>query len=248
MIGNPFACYPYDWTYNVPFLEVFSDGVSTYVYIDDKPCYFPSDMSIEDIEGYARFFYNIEQDVRSPHRYLTSNFDVSEDDVVVDCGAAEGFFALSVADRVKKVYVFEPDVRWLEALRKTFAPYDNVEIVTKYVSDHTDKYTLSLDDFFYKKDKPTFIKMDIEGEEERALIGASVLLETSVKKLVTACYHRANDLYRLSKYAQRAGFLTSTSEGFILTNFDNCEPYARRCLLRGEKLPAEDRQKYRPFV
>jgi 16S rRNA A1518/A1519 N6-dimethyltransferase RsmA/KsgA/DIM1 with predicted DNA glycosylase/AP lyase activity len=49
---------------------------------------------------------------------------VAEGDVVVDAGAAEGNFALSVIDKASKVYIIEGDAGWCEALRQTFLPYN----------------------------------------------------------------------------------------------------------------------------
>ena len=64
-----------------------------------------------------------EQSNESPHRYLTHEFDVSDGDVVLDVGGAEGNFALTVIDKVSKVYIFECDDEWIEALNYTFADY-----------------------------------------------------------------------------------------------------------------------------
>lgn len=47
----------------------------------------------EKAETYYRYIL-LEQDEKSPHRYLTSEFDVSEGDVVVDVGVAEGNFLI----------------------------------------------------------------------------------------------------------------------------------------------------------
>lgn len=64
----------------------------------------------------------LEQDPQSPHRYLTPSFDVSEGDVLVDIGSAEGNFAVSVIEKVKRIYLIEADKEWVEALEATFAP------------------------------------------------------------------------------------------------------------------------------
>lgn len=115
----------------------------------------------------------IEQDEASPHRYLTPEFDVNETDVVVDIGCAEGILSLDLVDRVKKLYLFECEDEWIEALQLTFAPWkDKVEIIRKYVSGRDDGQNISLDTFFKDKaDKPTFFKIDVEGAEMQVLRG-----------------------------------------------------------------------------
>lgn len=59
---------------------------------------------------------------------------------------AEGNFALSVIDKVKKMDFFESDPDWIEALNYTFAPYmDKVMLVNKYLFNFEDASTVSID-------------------------------------------------------------------------------------------------------
>jgi 16S rRNA A1518/A1519 N6-dimethyltransferase RsmA/KsgA/DIM1 with predicted DNA glycosylase/AP lyase activity len=67
------------------------------------------------------------------------SFGVSEGDIVVDVGAAEGNFALSVVEKANKVYIIEGNAAWCDALRQTFLPYkEKVEIIQKFLSDVAD--------------------------------------------------------------------------------------------------------------
>lgn len=94
----------------------------------------------------------LEQDEESPHRYIKSNRIPDSNTIFADLGAAEGFLALDFIDKVKKIYLFECDPDWIEALKMTFGPWENkVEIVNRYVSDVTSEKTVSLDDFFWIK-------------------------------------------------------------------------------------------------
>jgi hypothetical protein len=43
----------------------------------------------------------------------------------------------------------------------------------------------------------TYLKMDLEGYEEEALLGARQTLHQQAPLLNLACYHRSEDLYRL---------------------------------------------------
>ena len=61
-----------------------------------------------------------EQSPQSAHHYP----DVTDDvpfDTVIDCGAAEGCFALDYLGKVKDIYLFEGDAAWQEPLKSTFA-------------------------------------------------------------------------------------------------------------------------------
>lgn len=65
----------------------------------------------------------MEQDEDSPHKYETVDFEVKTGDIIADIGAAEGIWALDYADIAGKIYLFECDPDWIEALRKTFEPW-----------------------------------------------------------------------------------------------------------------------------
>lgn len=49
----------------------------------------------------------------------------------------------------------------------------------------------------YLQSAPTFIKMDVEGAEEQALLGGRHLLADFKPKLAVAAYHRTEDIFRL---------------------------------------------------
>lgn len=71
----------------------------------------------------ANCYRNIcmEQDENSPHRYLSKDFNIVKDGILVDIGAAEGFFAFDSVDSVRKIYLLECDLNWIDALKKTFS-------------------------------------------------------------------------------------------------------------------------------
>jgi len=227
--------YPYAWTETAPEYKVYRDGKGgpPYTILDGKRCYFSSEMTTLDVFWAAAGLNGMEQHPESPHLYLTSEFDVADDDIVVDCGAAEGNFGLSVIDRVKKLYLFEPEEKWLEPLRKTFEPWaDKVEIVQKYISDTESDDAVTLDGFFMDKEQPTFLKMDLEGYERNALKGAENILRSSVRKAIVCTYHLVDDHEVLSEIMKANGFRVTTSNGYMYTRFDGKEPYLRRVLIR----------------
>ena len=61
---------------------------------------------------------------------------------------------------------------------------------------------VSLDGFFADKPKekwPTFIKLDIEGAENEALLGAAAIIKARKPKLAICAYHLTQDIYKLPR-------------------------------------------------
>lgn len=183
----------------------------------------------------AQIWYSnllIEQDMESPHRYLTNDFDLEQNDIFVDVGSAEGILGLDVVDKVKKVYLFEYEDEWIEALKLTFAPWkEKVVIVKKYVSDNSNGNNVALDDYFENESlKPTFFKIDVEGAEMKVLNGMKQIINSEGhKKLAICTYHKANDYEDITKYVSTLGCKFDTSEKYMLFNV---KPYFRRGLIR----------------
>lgn len=50
-----------------------------------------------------------------------------------------------------------------------------------------------------KNEKVTFIKMDIEGAEQEALMGAKKLISTYHPRMAISVYHRNDDIYEIPK-------------------------------------------------
>lgn len=159
----------------------------------------------------------MEQDERSPHRYLTEHFSVEKGETGIDIGAAEGIFALQVIDDAEHLYLIESDAGWCEALEATFCTdRDKVTIVRGYVSDTDGNGSLTLDTVFKDK-KIDFIKMDIEGAERKALQGAGRLLERCMPKLAVCAYHNAEDEKLIRAWLEAAGpYRVHSSQGYVV--------------------------------
>ena len=58
----------------------------------------------------------------------------------------------------------------------------------------------SLDEFFHRTNSalPTYIKMDIEGSEENALLGSKNIIKKAKPKLAIAVDHKPEDIYKLT--------------------------------------------------
>lgn len=168
----------------------------------------------ENALNYIRGLY-LEQDASSPHRYLQGDFDVEPGDVVIDAGVAEGNFSLDVIDRVSKLYLIEPDNRWLEALSRTMEPFgDKVEIIKAYANSYNEGEQRTLDSLI---DEPVnFIKMDVEGFEWDALNGAEKLIARSPKLRMALCtYHGDYDATLLEYFMQQHGIDYKYSNGYM---------------------------------
>ena len=63
--------------------------------------------------------------------------------------------------------------------------------------------TITIDEFAKTHLKPTFIKMDIEGAELNALIGANNVIVNHKPKLAICIYHRPSDLSEIAKYIKQ---------------------------------------------
>lgn len=210
-----------------------------YTIFQNKKLYFRKDWGSLEIK---RYFKNLlsEQDIESPHRYLTNDFDLKPGLVVIDIGSAEGIFALMVVDIIKKIFLIEPDDSWHEALKATFAPWqDKVTIINKYASykNHTNNQ-ITLDSYFTNK-AIDFIKIDAEGNEKEILLGAkNILTENQKLKVVVASYHHKDDWIRIKEILEEYGLHVSYSKGYALFYYepDLQYPFLRKCLIRAEKI------------
>lgn len=235
---NFFSVFPYVFVnkYND---NTFYDKACEMYYVlhKNKRLYFPKNMIAESVYGYYKALC-IEQDEDSPHRYETKDFIVKKGDVIADVGAAEGIWALTYADLAKKIYLFECNPKWLQALRKTFEPWkEKVVIINKYVSDTNDGINITLDDCF-ENETINFVKADIEGYELKLLNGGiKTLAREKDIKLLLCTYHKKWDAEKLKERLEELEFITEYSKGYMLFIHDNDlkEPYIRRGLIRAKK-------------
>ena len=218
-------------------LPVFIDKKQNLPYIlhNGRPLYFTRGTDENTIrEMYAQFFS--EMDKESPHLYC-DNPDELHDRILFDCGVAEGLFPLTYVEYFKKIVLFECNPSWIEALQATFAPYKNkVSIVQSLVSDVVSEHSTTLDHYSSTNQiMPDFIKMDIEGYEERALIGASKILNENEDVICAICtYHTPNAEPNIVDYMREKGFSPSYNNGFMFFFYEEniAPPYLRRGVIR----------------
>lgn len=144
---------------------------------------------------------------------------LSEDEVFVDAGAFVGdtirkFYKLTHG-RYKKIIAFEPDtynyqcltkLKYRDVITKNMGLWDNVCELSftngggcgsKVSEDAVDAIKVTrLDDVKTCRDA-TYIKMDIEGAESRALKGAENIIKNNHPKLAICLYHSDEDMIRI---------------------------------------------------
>ena len=178
----------------------------------DHPIYCPRDYDLLSL--YLSFL------LQSPdnwHCYEFKEVRVGPDDVVIDCGAAEGVFSMSVEGRCKAVYAVEPMPRYVSALQRTFNETNTVEILPFALSDRFGEATIvesgplssidipkkgdsvtvksaTVDGLFFEKGiEVNFMKADLEGHEMHMLAGAENTIREYLPKIAITSYHKASD-------------------------------------------------------
>jgi FkbM family methyltransferase len=160
------------------------------------------------------------------HQFQIDQTRVSPEDVVVDCGGAEGLFALQASLVASQVYVIEPLDEFFRCLTETFKESPNVSVSqccagesdgvgqlyvdgfgSSQVSIGSTKTAptsiRSLDSLFGNLERPvTYIKADIEGFELEMLRGAKGILKKSKPKLALTTYHAGagNDVNEIERF------------------------------------------------
>lgn len=149
-----------------------------------------------------------------------------EDEVFVDGGSCDGMssvrFVEQCGGKYEKIYCFEPDRQNIERLKQNFKSrnIENYEIIdkglwnerqelifvangaanshiTKVGGNNAEKIQVtSLDDILCGQ-RVSFIKMDIEGSEYKALQGAKRTIAEYKPKLAICVYHKPEDIWEL---------------------------------------------------
>jgi len=209
-----------------------------YCLLDGKRLYFPRKMKPQQIR---RQFCNllIEQHPQSAHRYITEKFAVQDGNIVIDAGAAEGNFSLSVIEKASKLVLIEVNPDWLEALKATFEPWkDKTIIINKFISDHTSDTTITMDKIVEEIHGADFIKIDVVGEECRVLAGSKQTMSLLQPPKIALCtYHKEGDPENLFASLQGNGYHVEFSDGYLIyVSRKGLEfPYLRKGILRACK-------------
>ncbi|MGE4271300.1 MAG: FkbM family methyltransferase [Desulfitobacterium sp.] len=149
----------------------------------------------------------------------------SPNETFVDCGVYDGAtsaeFIRWCDGKYKSIFAFEPDKRQLSLIRENLRSAHDVKIFEYGCSDKTEtlpffsnipsQFSAAEDkqnagneyikvacmDELLKDEEITFIKMDIEGAEYNALLGAEHIIRENKPKLAICVYHRPGDIVKI---------------------------------------------------
>jgi FkbM family methyltransferase len=200
--------------------KIDEDGQHFLIYLQnfETPLYYPKDLNPHSLRQVIVECFN----PRNWHYYEIPETRVSPKDIVVDCGAAEGLFAFVIRERCKKVYLIEPLARFIECLELTFQQATNIEIVPFAISDHEfstkiisndissalsdegegERVAVStLDKLFFDRGIPvSYLKLDLEGYDYKALVGGKQLIQKNKPKIAITTYHDKDHASQMEKF------------------------------------------------
>lgn len=189
--------------------EMLADSISKKIFINalkhnisiDRKYY--EEIKEYEIEGY----------------FGTDLYEACIDDIIIDCGAYNGDTIKEFLCRKTEfhcLYAFEPDILNYKQLADAF-DNDKINLIKKGVSDCSETVrfnsgqgvsskideigncvieTVRLDECQFAGNI-TFIKMDIEGMEKRALLGAADIIRKQAPLLAISAYHKIEDMWEL---------------------------------------------------
>ena len=159
-------------------------------------------------------------------------YALGADRVVVDGGAYVGdtleSFLTCCSNRFRHYYAFEPDpASYAKLAARAGSDPAHVTAICAGLARHTGVARLSstagadsrvlaeaepggesvsvvsLDEYFDRRPQPSLIKMDIEGAETDALLGAARILEHAAPTLAVSAYHLPADLWSVPLLIER---------------------------------------------
>jgi len=159
---------------------------------------------------------------RPKEQYFEDFLGLGSQEFFVDAGGFDGDTTEEFCKRYpeyKKVYLFEPSSDNLEKAKIRLKHYSNIDFIQLGLSDTEEKLWFNAESGSascisssgscqinvttldrYINSKVTFIKMDLEGWELKALHGAKQHIIDDKPKLAIAVYHNASDFWRIPDF------------------------------------------------
>lgn len=204
----------YEWAYNF-----FSDSISKRLLLDRIRMYFIGTKLVKTSEVPHYF---------DPEIIKLHSNEVFVDGGAFTGDTVEEFVRQANMGHVggyRHIYSFEPDNEAYKKAMKNLEHLNGIDLVKKglwcsdtsleFFSDGGDGSStfvngvrtitvpvVSLDSFFQSKPEeelPTYIKMDVEGAEKEALLGAKNIIGKKHPKLAISAYHKPEDIYELPR-------------------------------------------------
>lgn len=197
--------------------DLLRDDLSKFIYKSIFEVYETGNVEIlSRTQGNSQYF-----PVKGANDWIES-FILSEEEIFVDCGAYTGdtieVFKDHTVDIFKKIYAFEPEInncrimesKYADDARIRICPYGNWNSdgvlrfregkgTTSEIAEdgNCEIQVRKLDSVIELNDKVTFIKMDIEGSEQEALVGGQAIIQKYKPKLAICIYHKLEDLWEI---------------------------------------------------
>ncbi len=167
------------------------------------------------LSGDISYLFGCEADVDEPY---DSFLKLPKGESFLDLGAYNGDTALEFANRCPEygnIIAVEPDAKTFKKLENNTKHLENIRCLNVCVSDFTGKGRFLMNggrnsvvgegvltefstvDDILKGEKISFIKMDVEGEELRAVKGAKETVLKHKPKMIISAYHRTEDFWVL---------------------------------------------------
>ena len=147
---------------------------------------------------------------------------IPKDSVFVDIGCFDGKDSLKylewIGNENADIYAFEPDSINYKVCQEALKKYSNIHMLNIALSDKEEKVGISgkgemvhvetkggkciqtqLLDKVIESEKIGYIKMDVEGFEERVLRGAEHIIKEQHPALAISVYHKRSDILRIPK-------------------------------------------------
>ena len=147
---------------------------------------------------------------------------ITNEDVMVDGGCYDGTSCIDVdslvENGIKKIYAFEPDEKHFCKCEKFLKNDERVILIKKGLFDKDGTISFVSEDgegsficedggekidickIDTEAEDATFIKMDIEGAELKALMGAKETILKNKPKLAISIYHKPEDIIRIPMF------------------------------------------------
>lgn len=215
-----------DVVFNEGYSEEFRSNEGKFQWIYDR---LADDLSRDIFRRLVKFRLTYDLDVlegftdRQKEQYFEPFLKLAADgETFVDVGCFDGFTSLEFikhCPNYSAVHAFEPDPVNLANCERNFAGRRNVTLWPLGASDRKGSVSFSMagsasgvtaggemtiainkiDDVLRGKEAPTFIKMDTEGSEAPALMGAAQTIATHTPRLAISVYHKPVDFWQIPR-------------------------------------------------
>lgn len=141
-------------------------------------------------------------------------------EIYMDLGAYKGDTIdefIKYTNGYEKIIAVEPDVKNFKRLIKNIDGLSNICCYNSPINDKDEKILFNSFggrnsfaggdngslaqgrsvDSLLNGEKVTYIKMDVEGQEEKAIIGAKETIKKYKPKMLISCYHKSEDIFKI---------------------------------------------------